>query len=55
MPPVELGVLEDDGKLILRGCLVGDDDPNLHCRKCKHEWSDDNIDYRSWIDSMVAP
>jgi len=31
---------EQEGKIILGGCCVTDDDPDWHCKECKHEWSD---------------
>lgn len=35
---------------ILGGCMVTDNDPNRHCRDCKHRWID-TMD-PSWIASQ---
>jgi len=30
----------EKGKVMLGGCCVTDDDPDWHCKECKHVWSD---------------
>ena len=39
MPGFDLQQEELEGKIMLGGCCVTDDDPDLHCKECKHEWS----------------
>ena len=40
MPGFDLQQEELEGKIMLGGCCVTDDDPDWHCKECKHEWSD---------------
>jgi len=39
MPGFDLQLEELDGKIMLGGCCIIDDAPDLHCKECKHEWS----------------
>jgi len=39
MPGFDLQQEELEGKIILGGCCVTDDDPNWHCKECQYEWS----------------
>jgi hypothetical protein len=39
MPGVDLRQEELEGKIMLGGCCIIDDAPDLHCKECKHEWS----------------
>jgi len=32
----------DDSKIILGGCLVGENDPDWHCNDCGNEWQNDS-------------
>ena len=39
MPGVDLRQEELEGKIMLGGCCESDDNPDLHCKECGHEWS----------------
>lgn len=38
LPGVELAEAEERGEIELGGCFVEDNDPNVHCKTCGHEW-----------------
>jgi hypothetical protein len=40
----EMGALEEQGSLVLGGCLVDDDSPDWQCMSCGHQWANE-IDY----------
>jgi hypothetical protein len=40
MPAPDIVDKAEDGKIMLGGCCVTDDDPDWHCKECHHEWSD---------------
>lgn len=39
LPDLKVAEAAERGEVDLSGCVVGDDDPNLRCRACGHEWS----------------
>ena len=39
LPGPELEAEAMAGKVSLGGCIVSPDDPEWHCRDCKHEWA----------------
>ena len=34
----EIEKLTKEGKMVLGGCCVGDEDPQYRCTSCGHEW-----------------
>ena len=30
--------LAEEGKIVLGGCIISDNDPMWHCIDCSHEW-----------------
>lgn len=43
MPSYEAFEKQEEGKLVLGGCVIEDDSPDRHCKKCGHDFrrSDD--------------
>ncbi len=38
MPGLEVAELERERWVVLAGRLIGENDPDLHCRACGYEW-----------------
>ena len=39
LPGSDLLKKELEGKILLGGCCIVDDNPDWHCKECTHEWS----------------
>ena len=37
-PGPEMSEAASRGEIVLGGCIVNDDDPEWHCKDCKHNW-----------------
>ena len=40
MPGSELAEACERGEVELGGCVIGDCDPEWHCKRCGHQWGD---------------
>ena len=38
MPDYSLQEDEEKGKVVLGGCVIHEDAPKYHCKKCQYEW-----------------
>ena len=38
MPSYEAFKKQEEGRLVLGGCVIEDDSPDRHCKKCGHEF-----------------
>tara|TARA_Y100001960_G_C14410237_1_gene697799 strand:+ start:42 stop:320 length:279 start_codon:yes stop_codon:yes gene_type:complete len=38
MPASDLAKDEEEGKVILGGCVIREDAPDYHCKDCEYEW-----------------
>jgi DNA-directed RNA polymerase subunit RPC12/RpoP len=40
MPGPDLVEAYERGEVELGGCVIGENDPEWHCKKCGHDWGD---------------